>query len=491
MDPSYQDSDGTSMDLPPLDFDFSSFDLNSPWNLDTYSFETIDARGDGLDDLFEGNDMTLAAQTDAGFPSGIDQSQDGYSLNNFSSPPQHLNMGFPSAAATVYRDDYSNSSRTENHQGTARPARQGEIQAPELFATPTQNKLQHPAHWRPFTDAHQARIWLLKAQDGPSEASYQDNTIPRTTEQKRAVATRLRDAFETAEPARNKDQFLLIDWTCLELVDEVCVFHLYGPLTRRYLSGMPKHGPANFETYEDHINTLVEIFSTRDCPKAANLRKRMMDVTHRKRLIDNPLGELGVVQKNKVANAARKLKAQERKEKAARVEAAEVEVAELKARLSVQKSAGASPTGSSGNWYEGLGHQQSAPASRRFVTPSRPSTRRSHRPEATLEAAHARQGPNTLADPSVYPSSSFNNIAPQSSFNVEQNKRNATFKDIQSQLTRKRARHHDNKSKMFPQGSILNPYATSASTMSSLEGHHSTEAGHMHDPLGSGEVVED
>jgi hypothetical protein len=59
-------------------------------------------------------------------------------------------------------------------------------------------------------------------------------------QEKRAVATQLRDAFEIAEPMRNKGGFLLLDWTCLELDDEVCTFHLFGPISQRYYGGLPK-----------------------------------------------------------------------------------------------------------------------------------------------------------------------------------------------------------------------------------------------------------
>jgi hypothetical protein len=78
-------------------------------------------------------------------------------------------------------------------------------------------------------------------------------------QEKHAVATQLRDAFEIAEPLRNKGQFLLLDWKCLELVEEVCLFHTYGPLTRRYLSDLPKLGPRQYDTYSDHIDDLIAV----------------------------------------------------------------------------------------------------------------------------------------------------------------------------------------------------------------------------------------
>ena len=177
---------------------------------------------------------------------------------------------------------------------------------------------------------------MFGGENGHSQASLRDKTLPRTPAQRRLVADGLRAAFESAQPPKNKHEFLLLDWSCLELVDEVSLAHAYGPLTKRYLSGMPKLGPAQYEKYSDHIDDLIAVIGREDCPKAKSLRKRMMDVTHRKRLIDNPWGELGIVAKNGDANKAKRLREEERKAKAA---ALERENALLKAQLECRSPA--------------------------------------------------------------------------------------------------------------------------------------------------------
>ena len=197
---------------------------------------------------------------------------------------------------------------------------------------------QSQASWKPFADVRQGRIWVFGGENGRSAASFADTTIPQTPQQKRAIADKLRAAYESAQPCRHNHEFRLLDWTCLELVEEVCLFHLYGPLTQRYLSGMPKIGPRQYNSYSDHIDDLVAVIGRQNCPKAQNLRKRMIDVTHRKRLVDNPQGELGLVEKNEVANRARKLR---QAEKQAKAEALEKENASLKAKLEGRTPAGA------------------------------------------------------------------------------------------------------------------------------------------------------
>lgn len=242
-------------------------------------------------------------------------------------------------------------------------APKGGISRPPQPLAPSKQAFNHPVDWKPFTDVRQGRIWLVGGQNGQSHPSSQDKTIPRTSEQRRAIANKLRAAFESAQPARSETEFLLLDWTCLELVEEVCLFHAYGPLTKRYLSGMPKHGPAQFDSFLDHINALVAVIGRQDCPKATSLRKRMMDVTHRKRLIDNPWAELGTVEKNEIANRTRKLREEARKAKAA---ALERENAFLKVQLEDWSSAAPGPD-EDGDGALSLSSQ------RKLITPRRPS----------------------------------------------------------------------------------------------------------------------
>ena len=123
----------------------------------------------------------------------------------------------PAAPMVVARNGYYPSQYIESSQ-TAPLITDGESQA---RATQGRQHFQQLTARQGFADVNQGRIWMLKAQQGPSETSFRDGTIPRTIEQKRAVADKLRAAFEGAQPPANRSQFLLLDWTCLEMVEEV------------------------------------------------------------------------------------------------------------------------------------------------------------------------------------------------------------------------------------------------------------------------------
>jgi hypothetical protein len=293
-------------------------------------------------------------------------------LVNFSQAPRVNGSEFRAAPVSVSHPAHN------YHQGFKNPriapsATQAESIAPQAPTAPQSQVSQSLTQWTAFADARSARLWMMRAETGPLAASLLDNTIPRTIGQKRAVANRIRAGFSSAQPPTTEAEFILLDWTCLELVDEVCLAHYYGSLTQRYLIGMPKQGPATFDTYAKHIDALVQVIGTRNCAQATNLRKRLIEVTHRKRLIDNPIAELETIQKNVTANATRKSKNEKRKAKAARAEAAEVELAKLKSESDAQ----------------------SLPAARNTIMPSRPSAKLSSTRGASFPAGSFQRPPMT------------------------------------------------------------------------------------------------
>ena len=213
----------------------------------------------------------------------------------------------------------------------------------------------------------------------------------------------------------------------------------------------------------------MKVIGRQDCPKARNLRKRLLDITHRKRLIDNPVAELGRVEKNEVANSARKLKNEERKRKADRAEAAELEVAKLKARLEVRSSMEASPNGSDDEWDGGHGRKPSGPPSRRFITPSRPSAKLSAAPKSTLMADDPHQVPRTRVASIGISSDHANNNTSPSSFGGEDIGRESTPIHTHGQSLPKKAKCMDNQVLLASELPTENTSATAASGMNSLQ----------------------
>ena len=418
----------------------TTIDPNSPWNLVGYPDGATIFDSDGLDDLFDDNNGDLLHFIDEALA---------HETENFStSPEQQIDPFLQDArvvshASTFHSQQDLNEALVPHHQGQVATSgfQQLPLQIPEMQVG---QSAQQPKTWQAFTDVHQGRLWMLKAQQSPTEASLQDMTIPRTIEQKRAVADRLRAAFEGAQPSANGGQFRLLDWTCLELVEEVCMFHVFGPLSRRYHSGLPKHGPADFDSYDDHISALMSVIGRQDCPKARSLRKRMLDITHRKRLIDNPVAELGTVKKNDAANSTRKLKNEERKRKADRTEAAELEVAKLKAQLDIQSSMETLLNGTDEDWDEGHGRNQSGPAIRRIVTPSRPSAKLSAIQTSTSMADHPRQVQMVPAVATGISSDHVNNNTSPTSFGGKDTRRESMSTDAHGPALAKKAKCMDN-----------------------------------------------
>jgi hypothetical protein len=283
----------------------------------------------------------------------------------------------------------------------------------------------------PFADVGEARAWFLNHSQAVFRiAVINDRTIPHgltEKQQKRAAATKLRVAFQSAQPVKSDEEFHIVDELMLELTQLVTFSHLSSkPLVAQYISGKSKTESALSDTFDAHIDTLVKVLGTQNA-KGKAIRKHLTDAPYIKRLIDNPLGELDVVKKNIDNNAKRKLKADETKAQAANSAAVQEENERLKALLSARSTVGSG----------------AAINDRIFATPVRPSSRipgprksamaRQHRPEIPATPSSAGESWPQTSDVGSSPS------AIDSADNTHQ----STLTDTQGPSAPKRAKHGD------------------------------------------------
>jgi hypothetical protein len=244
---------------------------------------------------------------------------------------------------------------------------------------PAQQSLRQWPGRVPFQDVRAARAWLLDEKVGQAQAAIKrDATIPRgllQDQQKREAANKLRVAFEGAQPVKSDLEFHKLDARCLELVQDIIMFHLFGPLTPKYTTGQAKVGPVTFDTFDEHVATIAQVLGTHG-PKAKSVRKHLTGVPYHKRLIDNPLEEIALVEKNKGVNDARKLKLQQTKAEAAKAVELEREVAQLKSQMTIRPRAKRSlaTVESEDNDSETNAWAQPPPAGRKTNQPRRPSS---------------------------------------------------------------------------------------------------------------------